>query len=220
MALYRNVNVDIWKHPKISVDMNHKEKLLFLYILTNNSTKQSGIYVLPIKQIGFDLNIPQKTVKLILNKFENDLNLIKYNFKTHEIAIKGWGKYNFKNCGKPMLDCIKSELKDVKDLELLKVVSQNISKKEVKDLFERAYNGENIQEEKLTSREFKNEEDKKLKYQKEKQKQKQEEKEKEVQKKSNIRSINFYQPKEEDSLYKLPSKEDLEKAKAISQIDL
>ncbi|MFL6557739.1 MAG: hypothetical protein ACJ8MO_16685 [Bacillus sp. (in: firmicutes)] len=49
--------------------------------------------------------------------------------------IKNWGKYNLDKGGKPFMDCISSELKDVEDLSLIQYVSKAIQKQEIRSLF-------------------------------------------------------------------------------------
>ena len=62
--------------------------------------------------------------------------MIKYNKNTHEIAIDHWAKYNMNKLGgKPIMDCISSELKKVQDLSLLKIVLKDVAKEKVRALF-------------------------------------------------------------------------------------
>ena len=73
-----------------------------------------------------------------MDKFENEYKTIKYNKKTREIGILKWGKYNLdKVGGKPIMDCIKSELKNVsfKYHDHSEEVLKNINKEEIRKLF-------------------------------------------------------------------------------------
>ncbi|SCH48637.1 DnaD domain protein [Romboutsia sp. 1001713B170207_170306_H8] len=169
MALYRHVRSEIWVNPKVSECMNSNEKLIFVYLLTNQHTTQIGIYKITKKQIAYDLDLPMNIVEETLEKFENDLKIIVYNKSTYEIAITKWGRFNLTNSGRPIKDCIKKELLEVKDVELLKVISEHIRKEEIKELFDNAY--DNVA---LT-----------LGGQKENKKEKQKENEKEILKNSN-----------------------------------
>ena len=73
---------------------------------------------------------------MMMDKFENEYHMIKYNKNTHEIALVHWAKYNLNKLGgKPIMDCISSELKKVEDLSLLKIVMEDISKEEIRKLF-------------------------------------------------------------------------------------
>ena len=71
-----------------------------------------------------------------MEKFENEYHMIKYNKNTHEIAIVHWAKYNMNKLGgKPIIDCISSELKRVDDVSLLKVILEDITREEIRKLF-------------------------------------------------------------------------------------
>ena len=48
-----------------------------------------------------------------------------------------WGKYNLVKGGKPIIDCVKKEVKEVKDKSLLAYVAQYIHKEEIKKEFEK-----------------------------------------------------------------------------------
>jgi DnaD/phage-associated family protein len=62
--------------------------------------------------------------------------LIRYNPETRELAIKNWGKDNLEKGGKPVMDCIISELKDVEDRSLILYVSESIRKQDIRSLYE------------------------------------------------------------------------------------
>lgn len=71
-----------------------------------------------------------------MDKLENEYHMIKYNKNTHEIAIVHWAKYNMNKLGgKPIIDCISSELKRVDDVSLLKVILEDITREEIRKLF-------------------------------------------------------------------------------------
>ena len=71
-----------------------------------------------------------------MDKLENEYHMIKYNKNTHEIAIVHWAKYNMNKLGgKPIIDCISSELKRVEDVSLLKIILADITRDEIKNLF-------------------------------------------------------------------------------------
>ena len=75
-------------------------------------------------------------VAKLMDKLENEYHMIKYNKNTHEIAIVHWAKYNMNKLGgKPIMDCISSELKKVQDVSLLKIVLEDVAKEKVRALF-------------------------------------------------------------------------------------
>ena len=75
-------------------------------------------------------------VAKLMDKLENEYHMIKYNKNTHEIAIVHWAKYNMNKLGgKPIMDCISSELKKVQDVSLLKIVLKDVAKENIRALF-------------------------------------------------------------------------------------
>ena len=139
MAIFRHVYTKFWEDSLVIEKMNESDKLFFLYLLTNRNTTQIGIYAITVRQISFELGYSSEMVKELIAKFENELELIIYDEKTSEVAIKNWGKYNLNKGGKPIVDCITKELKDVKNKELIKIVSEKIEKDDIKNIFNLFY---------------------------------------------------------------------------------
>lgn len=125
--------------------MNPREKLLFLYLLTNPYTTQIGIYKITIKQMAFDLGFTKPYVKSTLEKFENEYNIIRYNSDTSEVAIGNWGKYNFIRLGKPMEMCIEKELKGVCDLSLVEYLLSGIESCKAREIYIRFLEGKKLE---------------------------------------------------------------------------
>lgn len=89
-----------------------------------------------MKEIAFFTGISTTQVAMLMDKLENEYHMIKYNKNTHEIAIVHWAKYNMNKLGgKPIIDCISSELKRVEDVSLLKIILADITREEIKNLF-------------------------------------------------------------------------------------
>ncbi|SMQ63587.1 DnaD and phage-associated domain-containing protein [Bacillus sp. OV166] len=86
--------------------------------------------------MAFDLGYSIESVHSLMERFIEHHKLIRYNPETRELAIKYWGKYNLHKGGKPVMDCIYSELKDVEDLSLIQYVLDGIQKQEIRSLFE------------------------------------------------------------------------------------
>ncbi|WP_257208887.1 DnaD domain protein [Bacillus sp. AFS031507] len=136
MAKFRMVRTGFWKNPMVSEEMTPEDKFFSLYLLTNPQTTQIGIYKITKKQMAFDLGYSIESVHSLMERFIVHHKLIRYNPETRELAIKNWGKYNLDKGGKPFMDCILSELKDVEDLSLIQYVSKAIQKQEIRSLFE------------------------------------------------------------------------------------
>ena len=144
MAKFRMVRTDFWKNPIVSEEMTPEDKYFYLYLLTNPHTTQIGIYKITKKQMAFDLGYSIESVHSLMERFTLHHKLIRYNPKTRELAMKNWGRYNLDKGGKPMMDCILSELKDVEDLSLIQYVSEAIQRQEIRSLYESLFKQEEI----------------------------------------------------------------------------
>ena len=134
MALYRHVYLKFWKDDKVMELFSVEEKLLFLFLLTNPNTTQIGVYKILPKEIAFMTGFEEEEVSIMLEK---------YNKLTHEIAIVHWARYNLNKAGgKPMMDCISSELSRVEDVSLLQVILDHIKNENIKKLYINVINRE------------------------------------------------------------------------------
>ncbi|MGN7940959.1 DnaD domain protein [Virgibacillus sp. 6R] len=136
MGKYRMIHTDFWDDPIVIEEMTPEERYFYLYLLTNTKTTQIGIYRITKKQIAFDLGYSIDTVQMLMERFIHQHKLIRYNSETRELAIRNWGKENLHKGGKPVMDCIASELKAVKDISLIQYVAELIPKQEIRSLFE------------------------------------------------------------------------------------
>ncbi|TWD92210.1 DnaD domain protein [Neobacillus bataviensis] len=130
------VRTDFWKNPIVSEEMTPEDKYFYLYLLTNPNTTQIGIYKITKKQMSFDLGYSIESVHSLMERFIQHHKLVRYNPETRELAIKNWGKDNLQKGGKPVMDCILSELKEVEDLSLIQYVLEPIQKQEIRSLYE------------------------------------------------------------------------------------
>ncbi len=148
------VHTEFWDDPTVIEEMTPEDKYFFLYLLTNPNTTQVGIYQITKKQMAFDMGYSMETINSLLDRFLNHHKMIIYNTETREIAIKNWGKYNLNRGGKPMLDCVTSELKEVKDQKLIPCVGENVKNESIKKIYD-TYNDtcDDTQNDKTTTRE-------------------------------------------------------------------
>lgn len=136
MAEFRMVHTEFWSDPKVVEELTPEDKFFFLYLLTNYNTTQIGIYQITKKQIGYDMGYSPETVNVLLDRFIHKHKLIRYNFETRELAIKNWGRYNYRKGGKPVEDCVISELKKVKDVKLIEFVGELVKKPRIRALYD------------------------------------------------------------------------------------
>lgn len=139
MARFRMVHTEFWDDPKVVEEMTPEDKYFFLYLLTNSNTTQIGIYQITKKQMAFDMGYSLESVNVLLERFINHHKIVRFSTESREIALKNWGRYNFNKGGKPIIDCVKSELKAVKDTSLIQYVAERIEKNEIKRLYEAYY---------------------------------------------------------------------------------
>jgi hypothetical protein len=119
MAIFRKVHTSFWGDP-FTQDLTPEQKYFYLYLITNDKTKQCGIYEITKRQICYDTGYNIDTVCKLLEYFINKRK-IRYNEDTNELAVRNWPKYN--NSTSPKVQsCINQELKSVKDRVLIQYI--------------------------------------------------------------------------------------------------
>jgi hypothetical protein len=127
--LYRQIKICFWSDPNIVDSFSPEDKLLYLYLMTNEYTNLCGIYEISLKQIAFDTGYSQETIKAILDRFQGHLKRIRYNPETHEMAILNWPKYNYpEKISDNRFVCIMNEFKGVKDKSLIAEILKQANK--------------------------------------------------------------------------------------------
>lgn len=120
MAIFRKIHTSFWSDPFIQ-DLDNDHRLFYLYLLTNEKTKQCGIYEISKKQMAFELGYSIDRVSKLLTYFIKSGKIL-YSEDTKEVALKNWIKYNGSTSPK-VVSCIESELKQVKDRVLIEYVN-------------------------------------------------------------------------------------------------
>jgi hypothetical protein len=126
MGIKRIVDVQFWNDDKVLEYFSPEDKLFMLYLMTNPHTTQLGVYAINKKHMSFELGYTIDVINVLLDRFENKYEMIKYSNETKEIAIKNYLKYSIIKGGKPVEDCLMKEIKQVKDKSLLGYVYSNI----------------------------------------------------------------------------------------------
>lgn len=128
-SIKRVVSTSFWEDDKVVDSFTPEDKYFMLYLLTNPHTTQLGIYPLNIKMAAFETGYSKDSVSYLLDRFENVHKIIKRSDNTTEIAIKNSLCYSVVRGGKPVLDCLHSEVKQVRDKSLLVYVVKNLLKR-------------------------------------------------------------------------------------------
>ena len=76
MSKLRSVSTSFWSDPFIE-DLTPNQKLLFLYLITNDKTNMLGIYEVSTRKISFETGIGKDDITEGLNEFER-LGKVKY----------------------------------------------------------------------------------------------------------------------------------------------
>ena len=121
MAVKRIVSTSFWSDSKVDT-FSPEDKYFMLYLLTNPHTTQLGIYEFSMKHAAFEMGYSVETVQALLSRFQDRYRIIMYCQDTGEIAIKNYLKHSIVKGGKPVLDCLKKELRQVKSKDLVKFV--------------------------------------------------------------------------------------------------
>jgi len=92
MARLRSISTAFWSDPFIE-DCTPNEKLLFLYLITNEKTNMLGIYEASVKKIAFETGIPMEVVRKSLERFET-IGRLRY-IQNHVVLINFMKHQNF-----------------------------------------------------------------------------------------------------------------------------
>ena len=95
MAIYRSVNMSFWTDTKVVDTFTPEDKYFMLYCLTNSHTNILGCYEISVKQMANETGYSQDSVNNLLERFSKVHKIIEYDFKTKEILIRNWYKYNW-----------------------------------------------------------------------------------------------------------------------------
>jgi hypothetical protein len=116
MAIFRKIHTSFWGDSFIQ-DLTPEQKYFFLYLLTNDKTKQCGIYEITLRQMCYDTGYNEETVKKLLQFFILK-GKIRYSESSKEILLLNWLKYNDSTSPK-VKSCVNKELEKVKDRVLI-----------------------------------------------------------------------------------------------------
>ena len=86
MAKNRMVNTRIWSDPRV-LDLDPSEKLLWVYLITNDHTSICGIYELHSRIIAMETWFDKDMIDKILVRFTNDKKIRRYKNRIHLIKF-------------------------------------------------------------------------------------------------------------------------------------
>lgn len=125
MGIKRIVDTSFWTDGKVD-EFTPEDKYFMLYLLTNPFSTQLGIYEISVKQVAFHLGYSIDAVKALIERFENNYEMIVFSKVTNEIAIKNFLRHSIIKGGAPVRDCLIKEMKKVKNKDLISAVFAHI----------------------------------------------------------------------------------------------
>lgn len=125
MAYQKPVSTSFWTNKKVLKHLSINDKLLFVYLLTNNHIDQIGIYEIPICLISYETGLTDEEVKNSLSILEQQKMTI-YSEETDEVAILNYNKYSLLSGGAVAQKCFNDIDRKVKNKKLLLPVYENL----------------------------------------------------------------------------------------------
>jgi len=93
MSKLRSVSTAIWSDPFIE-ELTPAQKLLFIYLITNEKTNMLGVYELSIRKISFETGIDKPTIEKALKEFEK---LKKVRYENNHVVLLNYLKHQHFN---------------------------------------------------------------------------------------------------------------------------
>lgn len=122
MAIFRKIHTSFWSDSFVQ-SLTPEQRYFYLYLLTNEKTRQCGIYDISKRQMSFDTGYNIDTVSKLL-EFFIFAEKIQFSEQKNELAIKNWNKYNG-STSPTVVAHVVQELTQVKDKVLIEYVYPN-----------------------------------------------------------------------------------------------
>jgi uncharacterized phage protein (TIGR02220 family) len=116
MATCRNVYLSFWTDTKVCDQFSPEDKYFMLYLLTNKYANLCGCYKISMGQIASDLGYNKDSVERILERFDKEYDIARFDNATSELFVRNWHKYNWTSS--PKLDsALFEEIESIKNDE-------------------------------------------------------------------------------------------------------
>lgn len=123
MAIFRKIHTSFWSDSFVQ-SLTPEQRYFYLYLLTNEKTRQCGIYDISKRQMSFDTGYNIDTVSKLLEFFISS-EKIQFSEQKNELAIKNWNKYNG-STSPTVVSHVVQELTLIKDTSLIEYVYPNV----------------------------------------------------------------------------------------------
>lgn len=115
----RMIATEMWQDNVIRKQIKDiTTRYMWLYLLTCTMSKTCGIFQLPLDFVALETKLSEEKVSYCIQELIK-ADLCFYSNETEEIVIYNYPKYNVRNLGKPMVDCLNIELSKIKDRSLV-----------------------------------------------------------------------------------------------------
>lgn len=114
MAIYRTISMSFWTDSKVVDDFTPEDRYFYLYLFTNPHTNLCGCYEVSTKQMAYEVGYSIDSIIMLLKRFEEVHNVLRYSEVTKEVLLLNWHKYNWTSSEKFRKPLLK-EITEVKD---------------------------------------------------------------------------------------------------------
>lgn len=130
MAKFRRVHTSFWDDSFIE-KLSVEDRYFYLFLLTNPMSTECGVYQITVKKMSYYTGYTQEAISAVLKRFIES-GKVKYDFETEEISICNRVKY-IENFGMPVIDCLRSEYKSVKNKSLF-VTAMELAPRSIREI--------------------------------------------------------------------------------------
>ena len=116
MTITKKIQVKFWQDDFV-LELTPEERYFYMYLITNTTSNACGIYKFNLKLAVLETGLSTEAINGHLHTFKS-LGKIIISNSSKEIMLVNWLKHNCK-MNKKTIKIINSELKEVKDKELL-----------------------------------------------------------------------------------------------------
>jgi hypothetical protein len=128
MAKFRKVQTAFWDDEFIE-KLSPEDRYFYLFLLTNPMTTECGIYQITKKKMSFYTGYNYEAIDNILKRLIAS-GKIHYDEANSEVLLVNKLKY-VDRAGKPVIDCILSELKNVKNRNFIQISAKSITNEQI-----------------------------------------------------------------------------------------
>jgi hypothetical protein len=127
MSNYRQLHCKMWSSDNWFINLNPAEKLLFIYLFSNESASMTGLYEIPVRIMSFETGLSRECVQGAIEVFTK-ADKIEYDFESGVIWIKNMAKYQLQtNPNEHVRKRIETDIATVPDCGLKKKYLDTLS---------------------------------------------------------------------------------------------